>query len=120
MTTEQTEQTKLWAQEEAKRLTQERAQKMKEKGYREFYNWRKGENRFEIVLSEATREIDGTYGKQKVFAAKSDGVIYDLAVNVKSPAYRIIVNGIAEGKSNYNILKSGEGKETKYELLEAH
>jgi hypothetical protein len=119
MTTEQTEQTKLWAKSESERLDQERQQRMKDKGYRDFFNWKKGENRFEIVLHEPTREIEGKYGKQIIFAAKSEGMIYDLAINVKSPAYRIVVNGLAESKTKFNILKSGEGKETKYELLEA-
>ena len=113
------EQTKSWAQKEIERLDQERAQKRKEKGYRDFYNWRKGENHFQVILSEPTREIDGKYGKLKIFAAKAGDGIFDLAVNVNSQAYRIVVDGLANGKTRFNILKSGEGKETRYELLEA-
>ena len=113
----ESEQMKLWAQEEAKRLSDERSQKMKEKGYNEFYVWRKGENKFEIDITKPKREIEGTYGKQVIFVAKSGDIIYDLAVNVRSPVYRIIVKGLAEGKTSFNILKSGEGKDVRYEEL---
>ena len=112
-------QTTLWAKDEAKRLANERAEKMKEKGFRDFYSWRKGENHFQVVLTEPTREIDGKYGKQKIFAAESGGAVFDLAINVRSPVYRIVVNGLAAEKTKFNILKSGDGKDTKYELLEA-
>jgi len=117
MTNEQTNMTS-WAQDEVKKLDQERADKRKEKGYREFYNWRKGENKFQIIVSEPMREIDGKFGKQKIFAAKAGEETVDLAINVKSPVYRIVLRGVAEGKTKFNILKSGDGKDTKYELLE--
>ena len=116
--TNETDQLKLWAEGESKRLMTERAEKMAEKGYREFYSWRKGENHFRIITGEPKREIIGTYGKQLIFAATTGTGTVDLAVNVKSPVYRMIVNGLAEGKCEFNILKSGEGKETRYEQLE--
>jgi len=114
----ESEQTKIWATEESKRLDDERAQKMKDRGYREFYSWKKGENRFRIITAEPRREIEGKYGKQMIFAATTGKEPIDLAVNVRSPVYRMIVNGLAEGKSEFNILKSGDGKETRYEQLE--
>jgi len=116
--TNEGEELKLWAENEAKRLAEERTQKMKEKGYREFYSWRKGENHFRIIMSEPRREIEGTYGKQIIFAATTGTGMFDLAVNVRSPVYRMIVNGLAKGQADFNILKSGEGKETRYEQLE--
>ena len=108
---------KQWASDESKKIKDERTAKMKEKGYREFYPWRKGENRFEVVPTEDVREIEGKFGKQKIFVCKAKGEIFDMAVNVRSPVYRILVNGLANGQVKFNIQKSGEGKDTRYEEL---
>jgi len=109
---------KEWASKEAERIEEERKKKLQEKGYREFYTWRRGENKFEVTSNEEPRVLEGQYGLQKVFRIRAEDKDLDLPVNLRSPVYRMVVQGISSGKMNFNILKSGEGTAVRYELIE--
>jgi hypothetical protein len=109
----------LQMKEELKNLEEERRKRMEEKGQRPFFQWVKGDNYFQVNPDVPMRLEQGKFGEQAIFRVKAnDGKEYDLAVGKHSPLYALLVRGIAKKQFNFAIIKSGIGKETRYEEKE--
>lgn len=108
-----------WAAAESKKIEEERIKKMKEKGQNPYYEWKNGENKFTIKVDIQPRDKYGDYGPQKIFQVETESGIFDLSMNVSNPVYRKIIKSLAEGKTKFNVQRSGQGKKKAYELLDA-
>jgi hypothetical protein len=100
-----------WIEIEQKRLAIENA------GRKEYFKFPKGETEFTINTTISPTEENGKFGIRKIFQIQVKGKEYLWSTNPKNPTYREIINKMANGQTVFRMLKSGEAKDTKYELL---
>lgn len=105
--------------EELKQIEEKRRKRMEELGQRPFFQWQKGDNYFTVDPNVPMHEMNSKFGRQAVFRVIGlDKKEYDLVVSKQSPLFHILVRGISRNQFNFAIVKSGTGKETRYEEKE--
>lgn len=77
----------------------------------------KGENRL-VVNEKEVREKDFGEGMRKIFSVRIANQEKDWAVNPRNPVYKEIVKRLAGGQRDFVLLRTGEGKATRYEILD--
>lgn len=88
-----------------------------EKNLPGFWIPEKGENRFSVNEKEV-RDKDFGEGVRKIFSVRVANQEKDWAVNPRNPIYKEIVKRLAGGQREFVLLRTGEGKLTRYEFLE--
>ena len=90
---------------------------IKEKlGYNDIMIFTKGENNIQLVPEFKIRKVNTKFGLKNVIPIIHDGVDKDMFCNY----YMLndIISYAVAGTLNVTILKSGEGKDTRYEVYE--
>lgn len=102
---------------EVHKLEAEQRQRALDQGYADFYTAPVGETAM-IVKYQVPRSITTQYGPRRVFRIIVDDVEYDFSVNKQSPLYRYMIQGLADAKSDVNVIlvRTGTGKATKYDI----
>jgi hypothetical protein len=101
-------------QQEAERLETERAAYNAEHGYRDFLSLPRGVN---IVEFFAEVPVENAVYKDRLnFHVSFNGKEYDWSIHRKSPLYREIISSLSKGVRKFEILRSGSGLETRYEV----
>lgn len=110
--------------EELTELDLLKSQQMEGKGFKEFYKLStKGVHEFEVEVPVAIREGKNLNGEaQGILAIKNVvgqevGKQFDLGINKKNPFYYQLLKAIKSGQSKFKIMTSGEGKGTRFEIL---
>ena len=103
---------------EKKRLKAKRQVNVKD--YREFFKAPVGETHMTIKY-QVPRNIETKYGARKIFRIIVDKTAYDFTVNEKSPLYRDLIHSLADAKGDVEIVlvRTGNGKSTRYNVKEA-
>ena len=99
-------------------LNKDRKAALKEQGKAEFLTLPEGVTTIHVDCTVALREMDGDFGKRKVFRITSDGEEYDLPASY-SLAAKILKTMTAEKTTNVQIIRAGEGKQTRYSVKKA-
>ena len=98
------------AAEEAKAAYRE------EHDMKDFIKWEKGTTPFTLV-NKVPRDGE-SFGKTvKIFRVMVDDVEYDWSVNIRSPMYLQILQAAVDGHWELQLTKTGEGMQTRYELI---
>lgn len=112
MTTQQN--LKEFTAAESTRLTAERKQRAAEKGLRDFLKLPRGLHVVQFI--DEVPVPNALYPERMNFAVKYDGKEWAWSISVKSPMYRQLVECLASGENTFEVLRSGEGLATRYEL----
>ena len=104
-------------QQEAERLERERAEFNEKNGYRDFLSLPRGLNVVEFYDEEPTE--NSTYKDRFNFHVKYNGKEYDWSINRKAPLYRELISYLSKGIRKFEVLRSGTGLETRYEITES-
>jgi hypothetical protein len=110
-----------WIETENQKLAEERQQRMKEMGFVELLRLPIGESIL-TFQPEEPRTVNTKYGERKVFKVmiwkngQVEDKTYDFMINEKSPLYRSIISQLANGNNTITIVRSGEGKATRYSV----
>lgn len=108
---------KKWVDRTHLRLEKERKDFMDKKGYKEFFRPDIGETTV-TLLPHIPRNIkSGQYGVREAFRIAVDGVELDWAVNPRSPVYRALVEHLEVAPVEFKLIRTGEGKSTRYSLV---
>ncbi len=99
-------------------VNQERKAALKAEGKAEFLTIPEGVTIVNIDTTVAVREIDGDFGKRKIFRAKVKGDDYDLPVSF-SLAKKILKTMTEDKTTKIQIIRAGEGKQTRYSVKKA-
>ena len=99
---------------EAERLAKERAEFIAENGYREFLTLPKGLHTIRFL--DEVPKPNKTYEGRVNFGVVYNGKEYDWSINTKSPMYADIIRELAAGHHVFEVLRSGSGMETRYEI----
>jgi len=103
-----------WAQKELEQIDNEEKQRREELGFKDIYNFKKGENKL-LFLPVEKRIVETKYGQKYVLSVEHEGREYDVFMG--RVLYHQVLKAIVDGKNPMRILKTGEGKETRYEIL---
>jgi hypothetical protein len=107
-----------WVSQEATEIEKERKRMMEERGMHELFVLKKGENSFSVDVKISPRTQLTKFGERTVLCVKdAEGEVKDLMLSRKSSLYRIILRELNAGRNQFRILRSGEGRESKFELL---
>lgn len=105
-----------WFEKEYDRTQALKKQMREEKGIKDLLNLKKGENNITLDLSEPSRFVTTKYGDRYVFALKEP---QNLNFMCSVVLYTQILEWVKLSKSNtIKLLRSGEGKETKIEIIQ--
>jgi hypothetical protein len=105
-----------WIEQRLNVANEERKRQLKEKGFAEFWKAQVGESQIEVVMDSPARERDGNFGRQAIFRIKIEDKEYDFSVNMKSPLYRSILEMLVLDKPHFTLVRSGQGKDTRYDI----
>ena len=103
-------------EEEVNRVEKEKQEAFDKKGLKTFWAPSKGENLVEI-LPVPIKESKFENTLKKVFRVNVKGKEFDWSLNPKNPIYRDIIREMKAGTMIFNVLKTGDGPSTRYELL---
>ena len=110
------EKSQAWIKERLDDANEARKKQLKEKGYAEFYKLPVGETTITLDLNTAPRDKSGDFGEQCIFRISVGKETYDFSISVKSPLYRSILETAEQGKTHMTIVRTGEGKNTRYTI----
>lgn len=116
MKNKEQEQLEKWVSAEKARLEKERKDFMEGKGYKDFFRPEKGTTEV-VLLPKVPRAIKGDYGTRQAFRVAVGVQEFDWAVNPRSPVYRQLVGRLSEAPATFNLVRTGEGKSTRYDLV---
>jgi hypothetical protein len=108
-----------WIEERKAKADAERKAQLKEKGFAEFFKLPVGETTIEVMTDIEPREREGNFGTQCIFRIKVGKDTNDLSVALRSPLYRFLLDNLSKGKTKFTIVRTGEGKSTKYDIKKA-
>jgi len=104
-----------WIETENQKLAEQRKQHMQDLGFTDLLRLPIGESTL-IFQPEQPRTANTKYGERKIFKVEYDGKTYDFMINEKSPLYRAIIEQLADDNNTITIVRSGEGKSTRYSI----
>lgn len=99
------------------KLEQETEKFRQEQNLPGFWIPEKGENWLGINEKDI-RDKDFGEGVRKIFSVRVANIDKDWAVNPRNPIYKEIVKRLAAGQREFVLLRTGEGKLTRYEFLD--
>ena len=83
---------------------------------KDFIKWEKGTTGFTLV-DKVPRDGE-SFGKTvKIFRIIVDEVEYDWSVNIRSPLYMQLLQCAVDGVWELKLTRTGEGMQTRYELI---
>ena len=107
-----------WIVEELKRLEQQRVQKLREKGKNPYLKLPKGISEIKILPEVPLKRLNN-YGREVAdFQVIYNGETYTWSISTNSPLYRKILERLQNHAYVLKIIKSGEGKLTRYDIME--
>lgn len=106
-----------FVEKEKTKLEQEAEKYREEHDMKGFWIPEKGETKFQAIDKEP-READWGEGKRIVFRVKVGEEEKDWAVNPRNPVYRRLIQRMTAGEKEFTLLRTGEGKATRYEFLD--
>ncbi len=110
-----------WAERELISSEEKFKAKLKEKGFNDLYQWKKGENRL-IFSTKEPRKITTKFGEKVVMEVKDQtGKTWDVMVSAESRLYRDILTNLIQGNNYMVIVRTGdkEHNNIRYEIIEA-
>jgi len=115
---ENNEKIDTWSGEELKKLDQERVQRLREKGKNPYLKLPKGVSEVKII-PEVPQKRTNNFGKEVAdFMVEYQGEKYTWSISTNSPLYRKILERLQNHAYTINVIKSGEGKTTRYDIME--
>jgi hypothetical protein len=104
-----------WLEKEAKRMQELKQQMREEKGIKDLLSLKKGENLITIDKSQVPKFVTTKYGDRYVFVLEQP---QNLNFMCSVYLYAEILQFITKNKTyTIKLLRSGEGKETKIEII---
>ena len=100
-----------------KELEKQRLDYMREHGIKPFYKFPKGETAITLV-PKTPRAAKSPYGIKEAFRIKVDDVEYDWSINPQSPMFRVLLAGLKVAPVTFKVVKTGEGKQTRFDITE--
>ena len=91
---------------------------MKEKGLAPYLQLDKGVTEFTLLPFKPAKRTSSFGKDQYVFKAEKAGTKYDWTVTCNSPLAVEVVKKLLEAPVTLKVMRSGEAKTTRYELLE--
>ena len=103
--------------DEAERLNKQRMEEaMKNKGLNPWLQLPKGITKFKLLPFKPATRV--SFGKdQYVFKVEQEGKQYDWSVTKNSPLAIQVIRKLLEAPVELSVMKSGDGKATRYELI---
>ena len=101
---------------EKARLEKERRDFMESKGYKDFFRPQIGSTTV-TLLGKIPRATKSDYGTKQAFRVEVEGISYDWSINPRSPIYRQLVSRLATAPQTFELIRTGEGKSTRYDLV---
>lgn len=103
-----------------KRVKEAQKTQMKEGGFNELVYFPVGETTLE-VLSKPLREAETKYGNREIFSVvttdeNNEAIFKDWMINPASPLFREVLEALNQDKFHFIIVRSGEGKQTRYSI----
>jgi len=105
-----------WVKTEQDRIEKERRDFMKKHDMKDFFQAPKGESQV-VLLPKVPRAVKGDYGTRQAFRVSVDSVERDWTVNPRSPIYRELVERIGEAPVGFTLIRTGEAKSTRYDIV---
>ena len=107
---------KKFVEEERAAREADRAAYMEEHDMKTFVKWPKGTTVF--MLEPVIPRAHQSFGKDvKVFRILIEGEEFDWSINPRSPLYGQIVERLLEAPVELKLNRSGDGLQTRYELI---
>jgi len=107
-----------WAKEEAKKIEAQRMQKLREAGKNPFLKLPKGVSEIKLLPEIPTKRINNFGREVADFQIEYNGEKYTWSVTVNSPLYRQLLERFQTHSYTIKVIKSGEGKTTRYDIME--
>jgi hypothetical protein len=109
--------TENWLEKESARLKQEQEKFLESS---QFLKLKKGVNEITFYPKPEPTFKDDKFNKPKAYFQVNNNQVYD--VNTKSPIYRSIIEILEKNKDKDTVVikiqRFGEGKDSKYEIIE--
>ena len=83
-----------------------------------YFKLHNGENKIEIDLSQLPIDETGLYGKRFVYQTTSENNGKKLLLSASVTLDAMIIKCLSEGINPFTLIKTGEGKNTRYEIKE--
>lgn len=107
-----------WIEEKLKKVAEARKNALAQKGYGELMVFPVGESYIEIDMSQPPREAQTDNGIRDVLKLVTPANT-DFMLNPTTKFAGMIYNALAEGKTKFTIVRTGEKKETRYAIKKA-
>jgi len=115
---EKNEKIDTWSSEELKKINEQRIQKLREKGKNPYLKLPKGVSEIKVLPEIPAKRVNN-FGKEVAdFTVEYQGEKYTWSVPTNSPLYRKVLERLQNHAYTIKVIKSGEGKTTRYDLLE--
>ena len=105
-----------WVKTEQGRIEKERKDFMKKHDMKQFFRPPKGSIDV-VLLPKVPRAIKGDYGTRQAFRVGIGGTEFDWPVNPRSPIYRDLVEHLGDAPVAFELIRTGEGKQTRYDVV---
>ncbi len=106
-----------WIEQENRRMEKERSDYMDSHDMKSFWSPEKGSNKI-TLLAKVPRATKSDFGDKMAFRVVAEGQEWDWNINPKSPMYRQFVKLLAKAPVEITIIRTGDGKQTRYDLKE--
>ena len=107
-----------WTNQELKTINEQRVQRLREKGKNPFLQLPKGVSEVKIIPEIPVKRMNN-FGKEVAdFTVEYQNEKYTWSISTNSPLYRKVLERLQNHAYTLKIIKSGEGKTTRYDLLE--
>jgi len=107
-----------WSSEELKKINEQRIQRLREKGKNPYLKLPKGVSEIK-VLPEIPTKRTNNFGKEVAdFTVEYQNEKYTWSVATNSPLYRKVLERLQNHAYILKVIKSGEGKTTRYDIME--
>jgi len=107
-----------WTAEELKRLEQQRVQKLREKGKNPYLKLPKGISEIKILPQIPFKRINNFGREVADFQVMYNGETYTWSISTNSPLYRKVLERLQNHAYTLKVIRSGEGKLTRYDIME--
>ena len=107
-----------WSSEELKTINEQRVQKLREKGKNPFLQLPKGVSEIKIVPEIPQKRVNNFGREVADFTVEYQGEKYTWSVSTNSPLYREILERLQNHVYTIKVIRSGEGKLTRYDIME--
>jgi len=107
-----------WTNQELKTINEQRVQKLREKGKNPFLQLPKGVSEVKIIPEIPQKRVNNFGREVADFTVEYQGERYTWSVSTNSPLYREILERLQNHAYILKVIRSGEGKLTRYDIME--